>query len=117
MNKFLETCTRLISIQGSNVKYKTITRTVDEIEGTVTEVPVVYSLTAYPKHIQATTYNYPALVGRELIRFYLANNSLSFTPKTTDSIEYKGNNYIIDSIQEHVANGQIVLYRILTVKG
>lgn len=117
MNQFLAASIRLIARHGVTVSYKTIARTVDEIEGTVVEVPTTYSVVMFPKQIQANQYNYPTLVGKEVVMFYLANPPNNFTVKLNDTITYKGIVYKVQSYQEHMAKGQICLYRILSVKG
>lgn len=117
MNQFLAASIRLIASHGVSVTYKTIVRTVNEVDSTVTETPTSYTVKMYPKHILANQFNYPTLVGKDVVKFYLANNSLSFIPKVNDTITYDGLTYKIQSIQETAANGQIVLYRILSVKG
>ena len=65
----------------------------------------------------ANQYNYPTLVGKESILFYLANDALNFVPNIDDEISYKGKIYKVQSIQEHVAQGTIALYKLVAVRG
>ncbi len=117
MDAFLRASVDAINRNGVNTTYTANTRVVNEIEGTVTNTAVTHVVKMYPKQIQANQYNYPTLVGKEVIKFYLANNALSFTVKVSDSITYGGVVYRIQSFQEHVAHGQVCLYRIIAVKG
>lgn len=117
MNWTVKATKRALQTHGLDLNYTTTTRVVDEIEGTVTDTPVTYVLRIYPKSILATQYNYPTLVGKETIMFYLAADGLTFTVKPSDEIEYQGNTYRVNSFQSHSARGQVVLYRILGVRG
>jgi hypothetical protein len=116
-NTFLQATIKAINRNGVDLKYKSSERVIDEIEGTVTNSVVEYTCRIYPKQIQANQYNFPTLVGKEVVMFYLANSNLGFQVKVSDNIEYKGNLYRINSYQEHIAKGQVCLYRILGVKG
>lgn len=84
----------------------------------VTSSVITTELKAYPKQIRANTYNYPDLVGQEVIMFYfkakdlVGNTALS----KTDSISYKGSVYKISSYSEHMFQGELQLYRVLAVK-
>lgn len=117
MNAWLGVALRALQRHGMNLTYTSITRVVDESTGGAVSTPVEYTLRIYPKHIQANQYNYPTLVGKDVVMFYLANNTLTFTPKVSDTITYNGAVYRIASFQNHVASGEVVLYRMLAVKG
>ncbi len=116
-NTFLQIAIRAIDRNGIDLKYKSSERVVDEVEGTVSNSVVESTCKMYPKQIQANQYNFPTLVGKEVVMFYLANSNLPFQVKVSDSIEYKGSLYRINSYQEHIAAGQVCLYRIIGVKG
>lgn len=117
MNKFLKATISAINRNGVEMIYTANARVVDEIEGTVINTTTDHTLKIYPKHTQANQYNHPALIGKEVIVFYIANNSLPFTLKVSDSITYNGNVYRINSYQEHVAHGLVCMYKALGVKG
>jgi len=85
--------------------------------GTVQNTSTSYSVKMYKKHIKANQYFFPDLIDRDIAMFYLANNSLSFTPKVNDQIVSGSSTYSIKEIQEHSASGEVVLYRIIAVKG
>ena len=117
MNKFLKATISAINRNGVEMTYTSNDRVVDEIEGTVINTTTDHTLKIYPKHTQANQYNMPLLIGKEVIVFYIANDSLPFTVKVSDSITYNGNTYRINSYQEHLAAGLICLYKVVGVKG
>lgn len=107
---------RALQRHGQNLSYSTIARVVDPIEGTVTETLTTSSLRIYPKPVQVNQYNYPTLVGKTVVQFYLAADGLTFTPKPSDEITYQGEVYRINSYQNFTAHGKIILYKLLGVK-
>ena len=117
MNKFLKATISAINRNGVEMTYTSSDRVVDEIEGTVVNTTTDHILKIYPKHTQASQYNMPLLIGKEVIVFYIANDSLPFTVKVSDSITYNGDTYRINSYQEHLAAGLICLYKVVGVKG
>lgn len=108
---------RALQRHGADLPYSTITRTVDPIEGSVTEVITNVTLRIYPEPLQASQYNFPALVGKQTVMFYLAADGLTFTPKPSDEITYQGEVYRINSYQSFTAHGKTILYKLLGVKG
>lgn len=120
MNSFLQSSIRLIKRNGIGVNYFSISGLPGSYNvetGKTTTSEINYSVIVYPKQISATQYFYPNLIGKDSILFYLANDSLGFTPKIGDSIEYKNSKYRIVSMQETVAHNEIVLYRLAAVRG
>ena len=108
---------RALQRHGTDLPYSTITRVVDAVEGTVTETPTVLTLRIYPEPMTATQYNFPTLVGKQTVMFYLAADGLTFTPKPSDEITYLGEVYRVNSIQAHTAHGKTILYKLIGVKG
>ena len=108
---------RALQRHGADLPYSTITRTVDSIEGAVTEVITNVTLRIYPEPLQVNQYNFPTLVGKQTVMFYLAAEGLSFTPKPSDEITYLGEVYRVNSIQAHTAHGKTILYKLVGVKG
>jgi CYTH domain-containing protein len=118
MNPYLLEAKRAIATHGISLTYKSVANgTYSTATKTTTKTTTNYTVKMYPKQIKANQYNYPTLVGKEVVMFYLVNDSLGFTVKVADSITYNGSDYKIDSFQTHVAQGQLVLYRIVAVKG
>lgn len=117
-NAFLVSTIRQIEKHGQTMTYKTVTEGAYDIEtGSTTNTDTSYIVKMYKRHIRANQYNYPNLVGQDAAIFYLANNSLAFTPSVRDKIVVDSKSYVIDNIVEHRANGVIVLYKLLAVKG
>lgn len=113
-NKFLVSTKRLIALHGVSLTYKSIvTGTYDIETASVTNTETSHTLTIYPKHIKATAYNFPDYIGKDTVMFYLANDSLGFTPAVQDTISYASKTYKVEAIQQHVALGQVVLYKLL----
>ena len=108
---------RALQRHGADLPYSTITRTVDSIEGTVTEVITSVTLRIYPEPLQVNQWNFPTLVGKQTVMFYLAADGLTFTPKPSDEITYLGEVYRVNSIQAHTAHGKTILYKLIGVKG
>lgn len=117
MNTFKRSAVNLVAKNGVELVYKSVQRVINEVDSTVTKVVTDYEVVMYPKHINANQYNYPTLVGKDAVMFYLANPPNAFTVTLNDSIDYNGNTYKVQSWQSHVARGEICLYRIIAVKG
>jgi len=108
---------RALERHGQLLPYSTITRTVDHILGSASEVVTTTSLKIYPEPLVANQYNYPTLVGKQTVMFYLAADGLLFTPKPSDEITYQGEVYRVNSYQAFTAHGKTILYKLLGVKG
>lgn len=108
----------MIQKHGLDLCYKSITTGTYNVEtGTLDKFTAASTVRMYPRHLIATVYNYPALVGKENIEFYLANSDLSFYPRTNDEITYRDIVYRIQSIQEHMANSEVALFRLVATRG
>lgn len=118
MDKYLSIAIRAINQHGKTCTYTVVTEGLYNIEtGTTSNTETSYSIKMYKKHIRATQYNYPSLIGKDSALFYLANNNLSFKPNTKDKITIDSIIYTIDSVTEHSADALVILYKILAVKG
>ena len=118
MNPFLNSTKRMIDQHGQSVTYTKVTEGVYNIEtGSTTNTDTNYSVKMYKKHIKSTQYNYPNLIGRNAVMFYLVNFELEFTPNIRDKITAGGETFDIESIAEHSARGEIVLYKLIAIKG
>lgn len=118
MNLFLDASVRAMNRHGIPLNYAVITDGAYNVEtGTLQQVRTNYELKMYPKQIQANSYNFPNLIGKDVCMFYLANYNLPFVPSLGDEITYNGKVFVVQSYQEHAAQGQIVLYRVVGSKG
>jgi hypothetical protein len=118
MDRYLSITSRAISEHGKNCTYTIVTEGAYDIEtGSTTNTETAYTVRMYKKHIRASQYNFPNMIGRDSALFYLANNNLSFVPAPKDKITIDAVTYTVDSVTEHAADGLVILYKILTVKG
>lgn len=116
MNRFLMSAIKMIARHGIDMQYKSITKGAYNPEtGTPAVTATIYTLRMYPKQEQATQYNFPDLVGKEVITFYLAHFT-GFTPKVQDEITYKTKVYRVQALDEHFASGELCLYRLTAVR-
>lgn len=117
-NAFLASTKKLINIHGESMSYVTVAEGAYNIEtGSISNTETTYTVKMYKKHISANQYSYPNLIGKTAAIFYLANDSLAFTPAIRDKITVSGETFTIDSLVEHRAKGELVLYRLVAIKG
>lgn len=118
MNYFQTATQRAINTHGRSCTYtRNTTETYDPATGTVTNTSSSIAVKAYKKHIRATQYNYPNLVGKDSAMFYIYAEDITFTPNVNDVITWDTFKYTVDSVQSHEAFGAIILYRLVAVKG
>lgn len=118
MDKYLAIVLKALNTHGKTCTYSVVTEGAYNIEtSSATNTEVSYSVKMYKRHIRSSQYNYPNMIGKDSAVFYLANNSLSFLPTSTDKITFNSKIYTVDSITEHAADGLVILYKILAVKG
>jgi hypothetical protein len=118
MDKYLAITSKAMSQHGKTCTYTTVTEGAYNIEtGSATNPETAHTVRMYKKHIRASQYNFPNMIGRDSALFYLANNNLSFVPAPKDKITFDSITYTVDSVVEHAADGLVVLYKILAVKG
>ena len=118
MDKYLAIALKAINTHGKTCSYVIVTEGTYDIEtGSTTNTETSHSVKMYKKHIRASQYNFPNMIGRDSALFYLANNNLGFVPAVKDKITIDSITYTVDSITEHAADGLVILYKILTVKG
>jgi len=108
---------RALERHGQSLPYSTITRTIDPILGSASESVTSVTLKIYPEPLSVNQYNFPDLVGKTVVQFYLAADGLTFTPKVSDEITYQSEVYRINSYQAFTAHGKTILYKLLGVKG
>ena len=113
-NRFLAASIGAIKRNGAVSQYVKVTNGVYNVEtGSTVNTEVQHTVWVYKKHIRATQYAYPNLIGKDSGVFYLANDNLAFTPSPKDKIIYLGDTYIVDSYESHMAHNQVVLYRVV----
>lgn len=115
-NAFFLATKKLVSQHALSCTYSSNTvGTYDPATSKVTRASTDYTLNMYPKHITATAYNYPSLIGKQIIEFYLVNESLAFVPKVGDIITFNSVKYTVTSFRSFTANKEIILYKLLSV--
>lgn len=118
MNSFLQSASMLINLHGETCTYIKITSgTYDPNTGSITNSESNITLKAYRKHIKATQYNYPNLVGKNAVLVYITSDSLVGAPSINDKITFGTETFTVDSFQQHAALGEVCLYRVVCVKG
>ena len=118
MNRFLEITIQAIKRNAIDVQYLEVqVGEYDTKTATITNTNVTHNIKVYKKHIVANEYNFPNLIGKEAASFYIANQGLTFTPKTRDIIKQGDKEYSIESISEFAASGNVVLYIAVGVLG
>lgn len=116
MNYIDQSIRQVISLHGISATYTSITTGAYDVNtGAVTNTSTNYTVKMYMKHLKASQYYYPNLVGKDAGMFYIAASDLLITPKVQDLIAYNGKTYKVDSIQSHAALGSILMHRIIGV--
>jgi len=116
-NPFLVAAKNAMNRNGTVGTYIAVAEGVYNVEtGSVTNTETSYQIKMFKKHLKATQYNYPNLIGKDAGMFYVVNDSLAFTPNHQDKIVFGGVTYSIDSIQEHYARDALILYRLIAVR-
>lgn len=118
MSNFIVSVTRLIAAHGLDLNIASVASGSYNVETAGNSLTKTnYTKKLFPKQVVANNYNYPTLIGKEIVLFYLSNDSLGFTPKINDEITYKSKVFKVSSLYEYVANGAIVMYELLGVRG
>lgn len=117
MNPFLKAAVAAVNRNGRMMTFVQIERVVDKIKGTTVEVTTEHQVKMYPKSVKVNQYNFPDLIGKDVITFYLPNHGLSFKPKVNDTILMDGKKYTVRQWDFHEAQGVNCLYRITGATG
>lgn len=116
MSRYLTMTQGMLTKHGKDIIYVSkSTSSYNPTTSTVANTSTNYTIKAYPKHIKANTYNYPDLISKTVVLFYISAN-INFTPKVDDSIQFNSVTYKVHSFQSHDAESETILYRILAVK-
>lgn len=118
MNPHLATSLKAVKLHGAPVVYYVKGTASFNIEtGQVTSTDQTINIQAIPKPIRANQYNYPDLIGKETTMLYVVNHQLTFTPSVNDKFAIGSDTFIVQSIIKHYARGDLVLYKLIAVKG
>lgn len=117
MNKFDVSTQYMIERNGHAISYIDVTEGEYDVEtGKTVNTETVTLIKAYPKIVKVNQFNYPNLIGKEVIEFLISSTLLNKIPQSSDKILYNGKTYSVVSHMEHSALGQVILYRITTTK-
>jgi hypothetical protein len=117
-NNFLALTKQALRVHGRDATYVRTSASVYSVaSGSSTNTTTNHQVRMYKKHINATQYHYPDLIGKTSAIFYFANDALTFQPKVNDRIVYQGESFTVKSFSEHIANGEIILYKVVGVRG
>lgn len=118
MSEYIRVARTAISTHGRLMTFKSVSEPAYDVEtGTTTASETSYSVTGYRKHIKASQYNYPNLIGKDAAMFYFVTSDLAVKPKAQDIITDNGADYKVESTQEHEANGVSIIIKVIAVKG
>ena len=117
MNCFIQAAKELIYPNGVQITYSsTSTGTYDVETGTTTNTSIETSLKAFPKVLKPSMYSYPNLVGKSVSEWLVVAPDLPSTPKPLDKIIKGTEIFVVETYSEHVAVGEVVIYKIVAVK-
>lgn len=117
MNKFLYNTKKHIARHGVDVDFISVQEGVYDVEtSTVTNTETTTTIKAYPVAVVATQYNFPNLIGREVIKFLIAGDALLTKPAPMDKLVYKSNTYTIEQQQDYTALGEVCMQHLIAVK-
>ena len=118
MSQFIKAAKELVYPNGLTVTYSSVTIGNYDIEsGSVTNTTTETVIKAFPKAFKASIYSYPSLIGKNASEWLVVASDLPSTPKPLDKILRGTELHTVETYSEHVAEGQVVLYKIITVKG
>lgn len=116
-NDYMTSTKLVLKMHGALGVYARTSASVYNVEtGINTNTSISTSVQMYKKHLKANQYNFPNLIGKDAAMFYIAGDSLSFEPNIKDKITYGSDTYTVDSYSEHIASGQLVLYKIVAIR-
>jgi len=116
--QFIRSAKELIYPNGVSIEYAAVTTGVYNVEtGTTANTEVLTTLVAFPKTVKVSQWNYPNLVNKVVEEFLIVGTDLATAPKPQDKITRDSAVYTVDSVREHVAGGQVVIYKVLAYKG
>lgn len=118
MNPFIQAAKELVYPNGLTITYKSISEgTYDYETGQVTNSSVETTLKAFPKVLKPSLYSHPSLVGKSVSEWLVVAPDLPSIPKPLDKILKGLEVFTVETYSEHVAAGEVVLYKVIAVKG
>lgn len=117
MNKFLRASKAAIKRNGEPCVYKKITTGVYDVEtSSVSSTEQSYNALAFREVVSATQYNYPNLVGKEVLKVYLQGDE-AFSPSPDDKVIFGSDEFTVKMNQAYRAGSQICLHILICSRG
>lgn len=117
MNPFVKSTVQLINLHGQTCTFKSVSEPTYDIEtGSAVSTETSVTAKAYAKGVTASQFKFPNLIGRELAQFCVAYASLTSLLKPKDKILMGSDEFVVESVEEHRARGELVLLVALGVK-
>lgn len=117
MNPYLIAVKKSLLEHGVDATYTSVTEGTYNVEtGSTTNTETSTTIRVFPKSVRVNNYNYPNLIGKTVVEFLIAGDSIS-SPDTQDIITYNLDKYSVVSYSKHTAQNEITLYKVLCVKG
>lgn len=117
-NPFIQAAKELIYSNGQSIIFTRIVEGEYNTElGSVTNSEVNTPVIAFPKNVKVNQYNYPSLISKEVREYLIVASDLTNAPQPLDKVTQGGVVYTVDSVREHVALGEVVIYKVVVYKG
>lgn len=117
MNKFLRASKAAIKRNGEPCTYKKITQGVYDVEtSSVSQTEQSYSVLAFREVVSANQYNYPNLVGKEVLKVYLQGDEV-FTPSPDDKVVFGSDEFTVKMNQAYRAGPDLCLHILICSRG
>ncbi len=117
MNEFIKSAEDLIYPNGISVTYVNVSEgEYNSDTGSVVNTEIETVLIGFPKNIRANAVYLPNLVGKEVTEYLFVAKDLPSTPSSQDKIKKGSTVYTVDSVKEHYAQGEVVIYKVMVVK-
>ena len=118
MNPFIQAAKELVYPNGTSITYQSVSDGNYDVEtGLTSNTYTDTVITAFPKVFRASQYSYPNLIGKNASEWLVVAPDLPSTPKPLDKILKGAEVHTVETYSEHVAEGEVVLYKIIAVKG
>lgn len=117
MSNILKSTSHLIYRHGISSSFISVSEGTYDVEtGSATNIGTTYTVKLYKNHIRANQYRFPNLIDKDIAEFYVLATDLTVAPKQKDKIVYNSVEYVVDSFEEHIANGMTIMYSLIGVK-
>lgn len=118
MSAFLQAVKDSVYTHGVDITFITVTEgEYNTATGSVVNTEVNTTVKAFPKNVKVSQYNMPNLIGKQVTEFLIVPTDLTVKPNPQDKVIRGGTTYTVDSVREHVAQGELVMLKVVVYKG